>query len=372
MRGLSFTDIVLRIALGIAFAIVIDTAAHADQASQPQLNPLQPRQSAARSVQYSNEISLLDDKIDNKNKMNFSDTYRKGNEKISVEVLYIENKRKALLDAKNQNSGSQSWDSIVKEELGVFCFQADGTMPAETTDDCYDRWDAVQVQLLSKLRAELIQNKSHVSNLQAKQAFEPGVTSSALSVAHVTTPKSFSDLQQDYQQEVSQLGVLTSQQYEKWVSEIPREPAKEDFAKFTKKPTQGGIAGSDAEYELDRSCHGQICYDEVAYKNALDQYKTTKLKTKVGEFSSREEYLKEDVLPNMERRGPAGLGSKYTYASTMESNDPQKYGNVGRESVKAYEAAAKAINDQAQKSKTQLGPKTDIFVLVDPESVRVP
>jgi len=371
----SVISLLLRLVVSAAIALAIDTAAHASQATAPtapvpaaQLPPSQAANSPLKN-------------LDTKNSMNLADTYHKANDELSLQILYIENQRAALEQEKatNQKSNPAAWKSAVNEELKSFCFfQAAGGQPQETEDECYDRWNSVQEEQLLSLRAKLIENKSTASNLEAKrglgaQAYSPAFKSQAPSAGsrtpYITTPPTLEEVEQEYAQEVTRLTEVTGPQYQQWVEQIPHEPAPADYVKFSKKPQTSSSPTSASEFELDRSCGGQICYDTDAYQKALAEYQKSPNK----KYSSREEYLKAEVVGKMEQRGPAGIpGKPFRYQKQMQTTDQQMPGYVGHRTVSAYESAVDAIEKAGQKSKAQEAPKTDIFIVADPESIRIP
>jgi hypothetical protein len=154
------------------------------------------------------------------------------------------------------------------------------------------------------------------------------------------------------------------------VNQIPHDPSPADYVKYAKRPTRGGhgIAAVN-ELELDRSCGGDICYDKAAYQQAEQEYRQA---TYGKKSVSLKEYLEKTAIPSMQMRSPAANPLKpAVYSPTMETGSAAVLGNVGQKSADAYQAAADEI-EKVGKDEKNASPKTDVFVVVDPESIRIP
>jgi hypothetical protein len=170
---------------------------------------------------------------------------------------------------------------------------------------------------------------------------------------------SYGELQEYYKAELKRIEALSEEKYAQWARSIPREPAREDFVIFEKKSANSASLSTDSDLivKRDPSCGG-ICYDEKAYQKALQRYETDKQNA----LETQSEVLAR-ISENMEKRAAA-------HVREPSSQHPAAL-NEKAKTVQAYEAAVSRIEAEAKAAKAKDSSR-DLFITVDPESIRIP
>ncbi|MCM2276581.1 MAG: hypothetical protein NDJ89_00715 [Oligoflexia bacterium] len=147
--------------------------------------------------------------------------FERANENIGLQAVYLIQKISRLKSA----TEPERFD-----ELGQFC------MPSEDGDECFKRYKTVQVLNLYAMRTAMVKNAKVITDLstqgkKGRTAFTPS-TDGKLRKPQVPYVITFEDLQKEH----ATLKTLASDHYDRYVQELPKEPAEDDFRKITEIP----------------------------------------------------------------------------------------------------------------------------------------
>ncbi|MCM2324589.1 MAG: hypothetical protein NDJ90_15120 [Oligoflexia bacterium] len=178
--------------------------------------------------------------------------FERANENIGLQAIYLVRKIQRLKGV---------GDSERLSELGDFC------MPTDDGDSCFDRYKTVQVRNLYAMRKAMIDNSLVIAELSGKGKKQATALARSrdgkLKKPQVPFVITFEDLQKEH----ATLKTLTSEQYHRYVEELPREPSRDEFRKIREIPRD-----PDNPEAGKLTVVGDV--DEKAYQQALAKFRS--------------------------------------------------------------------------------------------------
>jgi len=219
-------------------------------------------------------------------------SYKKSNEKMAVESLYLMNR----VDKIEANKDS------IRQNLPGFCFSD------ESNEVCFLRYKEVTARELEKIKAGIVTNNANVKALDSDKStrflHDKRNENKLSQFPHLIT---FDEMKGKYKQHHRGPSKSQREEYKSLVKS--HAPQEKDFIKYKPDGT------------MDSSCNKPVCYDQDAYLHAKRKYETDQV----------------ELLKKIER-----LDNKIPRREGRELED-----NLSQETVDAYNWARKIGVDAA-------------------------
>jgi hypothetical protein len=321
--------------------------------------------------------------------------YERGSESLSLQARFIEY-RLQLLDAKlkEAKSGKSQAASEVLNELQMRCTPGErASRSVASAGACLGRFRQDQLAVLSKIRGALVAAGVQVVALRPEQGrpglswaagsgargSRGGIDSSDSSEARLPQAPfipSYNELeaQHDADQRLQGLG---SQEYQKWLSEMPRKPSADEFLKFRRLPKDPSDPGNEEKITvLQFGADGKPMRDDQAYARALQDYEARLKDWEAGPaaLSKREELKKNGTDLLQEQRFQKRVGSLSKKAFSLARQDmmgaaAQVMKKVGMaSSTGTPDTEEKALNEKIS-PRHPASKRTRAHVIISPEAL---
>jgi hypothetical protein len=207
--------------------------------------------------------------------------YEKANENILLQISYTNNKIEMLKEAQSRGEMAK-----IQDNLAYFC------TPGEATGACFSRYKRLQILVLQKMRASLVNNSGSAEELNSDNratsggraapaaggGVSPGVRYFEMKGKAGQPPKkplipyvpTFEDLQAMYRGLPARQGRAELQ---RWTQQVMQPPRPEDFVKFQRVPRDPRNPGAERIIVPEKGSNGQPVLDPQAYQRALAAYR---------------------------------------------------------------------------------------------------